>query len=433
MSISGNGIITASMDSPGLIWTSYNGYFGDSSTTSSSINDNINHFSTASTLTGTNGAYRGTSSDFTSTSTATNGNIVANTIALFSIQFLGYFLAPQTGTYTWSIVCDDKSYLWIGPNAKTGYTINNAIFFDSWAVQSSPVNVVLNAGVYYPIRIQYGEEGGPDSFSLYFTLPGSVTAIYNGAGYYFNDGTLLDNVLLNPSTVVARMTGEKQSNTLIINSLISGKTPWGIYDATLWNSTTNTLPEARSNGRDVTRPAGTVTYGTGSGNGAAASVPYISGITTTTMLWPSGSIPTNFTICSITRYTGGNNGRILTSNTGNWLHGHHNVKRGVAYYNNVTKTSFNTNVGTLNNWLVMSGNNGTSGVSGTNTILVDSVPSGIANGGTGNNQLAINMYDPAELSDWALTYLVIYDTVLTDAEMLTVSNKLLSYLANGTM
>jgi len=217
MSISGNGKISGSLDSPGLIWTSYNGYYGT----------DVNYFSTATTRTGANGAYRGTSSDLTNTSTATNGNfqdvfVLTNggyAPDTFSVQWLGYFLAPQTGTYTWSINSDDYSYLWIGQNAKTGYTTSNynsynAIFVDNWDIQNTPASIVLNAGVYYPIRIQYGDSSGPNNFSLYFNLPGSVTAIYNGAGYYFNDGTLLDNVLLNPSTVVARMTFFMESNGL---------------------------------------------------------------------------------------------------------------------------------------------------------------------------------------------------------------------------
>jgi len=197
------------------------------------------------------------------------------------------------------------------------------------------------------------------------------------------------------------------------------------------------LPEARGNGRDVTRPAGTVTYGTGSGNGAAASVPYISGTTATTMLWPSGSIPTNFTICSITRYSGSTYRRILnttgyTNGVGNnWLHGHWDGLRGVAYYEG-WKTSSEATVGTQTDWLVMCGNNGNPIP---NNIFVDSVAKGTATGGAGGGtyNMSINTGYYSEQSDWAFTYLVIYDTVLTDAEMYTVSNMLLSYLASGTM
>jgi len=42
MSITGSGTISSSLDSPGLIWTSYNDYF----------NLNVNFFSTASTFSG---------------------------------------------------------------------------------------------------------------------------------------------------------------------------------------------------------------------------------------------------------------------------------------------------------------------------------------------------------------------------------------------
>ena len=44
---------------------------------------------------------------------------------------------------------------------------------------------------------------------------------------------------------------------------------------------------------------------------------------------PSGT----FTMCSLTRYReGGPQKRILTGDKSNWLHGHHNGNRGVAFY-----------------------------------------------------------------------------------------------------
>jgi hypothetical protein len=199
MSITGIGTISSSLDSPGLIWTSYNGYF----------NDEVTFFLSASTITGTNGAYRGTSSNLTSSTTATNSNWNSSGGGApdnFSVQWLGYFLAPQTGTYTWATISDDASFLWIGSTAKMGYTKNNATVDNrnGHGMQLKTGTATLTAGVYYPIRIQYADGGGGNDIQVYFTLPsGPTTPIYNGAGYYFNDGTLLDNVLLNPSTVVA--------------------------------------------------------------------------------------------------------------------------------------------------------------------------------------------------------------------------------------
>ena len=227
--------------------------------------------------------------------------------------------------------------------------------------------------------------------------------------------------------------GGATSKNDIINNIIPGKTPWGIYDASLWNS--GILPEARNNGRNATG-SGSIGLSNSTGNGGAASIPYISGTTTSRLIWPAGSIPTNFTVCSITRYTNTDSSkrlRILTSTGINWLHGHWGNKRGLAYYEG-WKTLWETldvSIGNLMDWLVMSGNNGTA--TPTN-ILADGVSRGTATGGVGGSILSINSNTSVvEISDWGFTYLVIYDSVLTAPEMSTVHNKLRYYLANGTM
>ena len=85
------------------------------------------------------------------------------------------------------------------------------------------------------------------------------------------------------------------------------------------------------------------------------------GRSTTIMQWPT--LPNEFTICSLTRYTGTDflfnplRERILT-NTGtscDWFHGHHNNKRGVAFYNG--SRTFEMSFGITTDWLVMCGQN----------------------------------------------------------------------------
>ena len=295
MSITGNGLMYGSLDNRGLIWTSYSGYF----------NADVNFFSTATTLTGTNGAYRGTTSDLTSTSTATNGNIVAGIRDGFSIQFLGYFFAPQSGTYTWSIASDDRSYLWIGPNAKTGYTTSNAIFFDNWDIQNNPVSVLLTGGIYYPIRIQYGDNAGPDSFSMYFTLPGSSTPIYNGNDYYFNDGTLLDGVLLNASVVVTPFCSYTVISVAAISQFISTDAQMylSVKSAASVPTTDNTTTRALTNTgvtivTDATR--GKVLYFNGS---SWFNTNYLLPITHTRCFWVNlaSTSSVNNTLSTLTR------------------------------------------------------------------------------------------------------------------------------------
>ncbi len=209
-----------------------------------------------------------------------------------------------------------------------------------------------------------------------------------------------------------------------LGSLLATKSPWGIYTATSLSG--GILYEMRGNGRDAA--ATSVLSSSGSGYGASVSIPYIYGSTTSTIVWPSGSIPTSFTICSLTRYTGGTRGRILSSPNGNWLHGHWAGNRGNAFYEG-WKTVL-TNVNDLDNWLVFCGKNSESTP---NNILLDGSGIGTTSGGTGGKILSINNNGWGELSDWAFSYLFIWDQILTDSEMQIVSTSLTQYLSNGQL
>ena len=211
---------------------------------------------------------------------------------------------------------------------------------------------------------------------------------------------------------------------ITIASLLASKPPWGVYAAESYAS--NSLPELRgTTGRSATCVNVTLEANAAAGNGASVSIPFIKGTATSTIEWPASSIPANFTICSITRYNGASKQRILTSSDINWLHGHWGGKRGVCYYN--PWMTDQVGVGNVDDWVVVCGkNNGTA----PNNILVDGVGKGTVNGGTGSGKLAINKYSN-ETSDWALSYVFIWDQNLTDAEMVVVSNTLKQYLVDG--
>jgi hypothetical protein len=204
--------------------------------------------------------------------------------------------------------------------------------------------------------------------------------------------------------------------------------PWGAYFANDWSGTT--LLDSSGNGRHATT-TGTITKITGSGNGASGLITYIYGGTGATISWPSGSIPANFTILSLSRYTAtGIKRRIFTGENGNWLHGHHNGNRGVAFYEG-WKTIDNVSVGIIDDWLCCIGKNG-----GTtsNNILVDGVPKGTAIGGSGNNSLRINSgINVGESSDWALSAVIIYDSHLSDAYMVKLNNFINTYKTTGNL
>ena len=126
-----------------------------------------------------------------------------------------------------------------------------------------------------------------------------------------------------------------------------------------------------------------------SGDGIANVVTFITGTTTAKLLWPENSIPRNFTVCSVTRYTGGSRGRILQclyspSQSVDWLHGHSYGHRGVAHYE-AYKTALDH--GVVDDWLVMCGTNAGATAPG-NTVL-DQDEIGTADGGTGGCRLNI--------------------------------------------
>merc|ERR1712086_494062 len=66
------------------------------------------------------------------------------------------------------------------------------------------------------------------------------------------------------------------------------------------------------------------------GHGATSEVLALSGSTSSVIAF-GPVIKSEFTVCSVTRYTGGTKGRILQGST-NWLHGHWSGWAGVAHY-----------------------------------------------------------------------------------------------------
>jgi len=145
-----------------------------------------------------------------------------------------------------------------------------------------------------------------------------------------------------------------------------------------------------------------------SGDGAANAVTFISGTTATKLLWPESSIPSTFTICSVTRWTGGSTRRLLgcyqsPSQSLDWFHGHWNSWRGTVLYKDRYMTS-TSNHGVRDDWLVLCGTN--AGATAPGNIILDQDEIGTADGGSGSCRLSTGY---AESSDWALHSLLIWD------------------------
>lgn len=110
---------------------------------------------------------------------------------LFSIQWLGYFLATTTETYTFFTTSDDASYLWVGATALSGFTTGNATVNNGGlhgAVEKSGTAALI-AGTYYPIRIQFGENTGGDVMQVRISTPTIAKTTDLSANIFYNTFT----------------------------------------------------------------------------------------------------------------------------------------------------------------------------------------------------------------------------------------------------
>lgn len=104
----------------------------------------------------------------------------------YSWQWLGYFKPSTTEDYTFYTYSDDGSYLWIGEQANTP-SVGNATVNNGGPHGGTEANgtVNLTAGLYYPLRIQFGEIGGGDIMTVSFSSD-TISKTTDGSGYYFH-------------------------------------------------------------------------------------------------------------------------------------------------------------------------------------------------------------------------------------------------------
>ena len=106
----------------------------------------------------------------------------------FSMQWLGYFVPSTTETYTFFLNSDDASYLWVGSNAVSGFSTANATVNNGGlhGLIETSGTAALTAGVYYPVRFQYGENGGGDVMYFNYSTPtiGKTTDVTGKVFYH---------------------------------------------------------------------------------------------------------------------------------------------------------------------------------------------------------------------------------------------------------
>jgi hypothetical protein len=153
----------------GLYKTTYSGYFAD----------NVNFFATATPQAfGANPA--------TSVQTTAISEPGSDDGSTFSCQWLGYFKPNTTETYTFFTASDDASYVWVGSNAVSGFTTSNATVNNGGLHGPLELSgsIALTAGVYYPIRIQFGENFVGDVLTFNYSTP-TITKTTNVTGLVF--------------------------------------------------------------------------------------------------------------------------------------------------------------------------------------------------------------------------------------------------------
>eukprot|EP00935_MAST-01C_sp_MAST-1C-sp1_P002276 g2276.t1 len=179
-----------------------------------------------------------------------------------------------------------------------------------------------------------------------------------------------------------------------------------------------TWTDLSGNGRHAYVSKGHVHKAEARGYGARATVPYIYGNTGAGLRWHHyGTVPSSFTVCSVSRYNNGRRGRIIGARGANWLHGHWAGHAGVAYYSG-WKTYHHYNQG--NNWLVLCGKNDHS----RHNQMISNGRRHINNGhsgGRGHLELTVNDGNHrGESSDWAIMEMAVWNRHLSLQEMYSV-------------
>jgi hypothetical protein len=157
---------------------------------------------TRKTYTAVTGWFNNDSTWFSTNATVASTTVITGTIQGletvvpgYAEQLYGYFKAPSTATYTFGLHVDDAGMFWIGDDAVDGsFDDANANITYVWPNTVATYSVALTKDVYYPVRLQWGNNDGtaPNFGSLgafWYSTDGGTTpetdftnTIYTGPG-----------------------------------------------------------------------------------------------------------------------------------------------------------------------------------------------------------------------------------------------------------
>jgi hypothetical protein len=240
--------------------------------------------------------------------------------------------------------------------------------------------------------------------------------------------------------------GQRLSITKRFNTLLRTYIPWGIYDGKRYNNSSKRIPDllyreckdaiVSGNGAVVINP-----------DNVDSKIGYLGGTTETIVEFPSFSLPKQYTICAITRYTNksindvSKRGRILTgkTTTPNWLLGHWWGMTGMMH-NDRWNTSTNGSLsGNVNEWIVSCAKSMSNSTPA--SVLFNGQQKGTTQPGeisnyneainNDSNKIVINSSVFSEKSDFGLSYIIIWDKILSDNQLKLVSDALNYYVESG--
>ncbi|GEQ72491.1 hypothetical protein JCM33374_g6178 [Metschnikowia sp. JCM 33374] len=133
----------------------------------------------------------------------------------FSMDITGYFLAPQTGEYHFTMEVDDGAFFWMGAGDSCSGTAIDDVTGQSFKAESlKPMKLIidLEEGLYYPIKIVCANWHGGAKFDLQYSAP---------------DGTIVKEIASNIYQALKEPTNTKRGDQTDTTELIPEETPNG--------------------------------------------------------------------------------------------------------------------------------------------------------------------------------------------------------------
>ncbi|CAI4240518.1 AIC_G0000770.mRNA.1.CDS.1 [Saccharomyces cerevisiae] len=162
-----------------------------------------------------------------------------------TLEMTGYFLPPQTGSYTFSFATvDDSAILSVGgsiafeccaqeqpPITSTNFTINGIKPWHGSLPDNIAGTVYMYAGFYYPMKIVYSNAVSWGTLPISVTLPDGTTVSDDFEGYVYT----FDNNLSQPNCTIP------DPSNYTISTTITTTEPWtGTFTSTSTEMTTIT-------------------------------------------------------------------------------------------------------------------------------------------------------------------------------------------------